>query len=170
MSVVRSLRTSVEYGAVTPAWKARPTWAGRCILRWPRRGAPALAIGFRAERPNGTAPLPHLRRRLTPIDLRSVEQPANPGDGDDIFFRLYLHVGMSRIFPNREVKELGNDDPIFDLDDRYPVANLRATLRDGRGHVMVAMTFNSDPGDSRQLADEPRYPEKYSALACAMSH
>jgi hypothetical protein len=29
---------------------------------------------------------------------------------------------------------------------------------------MVAMTFNSDVGDSWEWADSPTYPEKFSAL------
>ena len=33
-------------------------------------------------------------RRLTRIDVRSVEQPVNPDDGDEIFYWPYLHVGM----------------------------------------------------------------------------
>src|SRR4051794_4271572 len=33
-------------------------------------------------------------RRLTRIDVRSVEQPVNPDDGDDIYLWPYLHVGM----------------------------------------------------------------------------
>src|SRR5881227_1314606 len=33
-------------------------------------------------------------RRLTRIDVRSVEQPVNPDDGDDIFLFPYMHVGM----------------------------------------------------------------------------
>jgi hypothetical protein len=33
-------------------------------------------------------------RRLTRIDVRSVEQPVNPDDGDEIFYLPYLHVGM----------------------------------------------------------------------------
>jgi hypothetical protein len=33
-------------------------------------------------------------RRLTLIDVRSVEQPVNPDDGDDIFYWPYLHVAM----------------------------------------------------------------------------
>src|SRR5205823_13158837 len=35
---------------------------------------------------------------------------------------------------------------------------------DDHGRVMVAMTFNSDVGDSWEWADDPNYPEKYSAL------
>ena len=33
-------------------------------------------------------------RRLTRIDVRSVEQPVNPDDDDDIFLYPYMHVGM----------------------------------------------------------------------------
>ncbi len=33
-------------------------------------------------------------RRLTRVDVRSVEQPVNPDDGDDIFHWPYLHAAM----------------------------------------------------------------------------
>jgi hypothetical protein len=33
-----------------------------------------------------------------------------------------------------------------------------------RGRVVVAMTFQSDVGDSWEWADEPNYPEHYAAL------
>lgn len=168
-------------------------------------------------------------RRLTRIDVRSVEQPVNPDDGDDIFHWPYLHVGMpstwnltdaqaqkireyllrggfllcdsffgtaewggfmdgmKRIFPDRTILEVPDEDPIFStvysIRERYQVGNFRSMLRDStkpyradgsvaywravrddRGRIVVAMAFNSDLGDSWQLADEPRYPEKYSAL------
>lgn len=168
-------------------------------------------------------------RRLTRIDIRSVEQPVNPDDGDDIYHWPYLHVGMpstwnltdaqtarireyllrggfllcdsffgteewagfmggmKRIFPDRQILEIPDEDPIFhtvfDLDKRYQVGNFRSmqrdaskpyradgsvaywrAIRDDRGRIVVAMAFNSDLGDSWQLADEPRYPEKFSAL------
>ena len=35
---------------------------------------------------------------------------------------------------------------------------------DDKGRIMVAISFNSDVGDSWEWADIPRYPEKYSAL------
>ena len=106
-------------------------------------------------------------RRLTRIDVRSVEQPSSPDDLDDFFnwpwmvagemgdwmltdaqvktLREYLLRGgfiymddfwgpeeyarfaesMTRVFPDRPVVEIGNDDSIFhavyDLDDRYQV-------------------------------------------------
>jgi hypothetical protein len=37
-------------------------------------------------------------------------------------------------------------------------------IYDNHGRVMVTMSFNSDIADSREWADDPRYPEKYSAL------
>ena len=37
-------------------------------------------------------------------------------------------------------------------------------IYDDKGRVMVAMSFNSDLGDSWEWADDPGYPEKYSAL------
>ncbi len=43
------------------------------------------------------------------------------------------------------------------------VAHWRGIL-DDKGRVMVAMSYNSDIGDSWEWADDPEYPEKYSAL------
>src|SRR6266478_2603963 len=166
-------------------------------------------------------------RRLTRIHARSVEQPVNLDDGDDVFnwpwlvagemgdwkltesqaktLREYLLRGgflmlddfwgteeyarfeesMKRVFPERAVVEIENADAIFhtvyDLDDRYQIAGewaLRAGrpdrndgevahwsgIYDDKGRIMVAMSFNSDVGDSWEWADEPQYPEKYSAL------
>ncbi len=178
--------------------------------------------------PKGDRTFAAALRRLTRVDVRSVEQPTNPDDGDDIFYWPYLHVsmpgtwdltddqagklreyllrggflfcdsffgtaewaqfqeGMSRVFPDYVIEELTNDDAIlhtvFDIAERHQVANYRSLMRDGKGYradgaqaywrvirdrqgrIMVAMAFNSDVGDSWQLADEPRYPEKYSAL------
>lgn len=92
---------------------------------------------------------------------------------------------MRAVFPDRAIVEIANDDPIFhivyDLDERYQVPGQWALARgstyrndgstphwrgiyDDHGRVMVAMTFNSDVGDSWEWADDPNYPEKYSAL------
>jgi len=92
---------------------------------------------------------------------------------------------MSKIFPNRPVVEIPSKDALFhtvyDLDNRYQVpgewgvrtgvpfrndgyaAHWRGVY-DDRGRVMVAMSFNSDLGDSWEWADDPEYPEEYSAL------
>lgn len=166
-------------------------------------------------------------RRLTRINARSVEQPVDPDDGDDIYnwpwlyavqpgrwrltdaqcakLRDYLLRGgflmiddfwgpdgwevmnqsMHRIFPDRQIVDLPNNDFIFhtvyDLSDRYqvPGARYRGTgvtekcsgcpaawrgIYDDKGRVMVAMTFDSDVGDSWEFADDPSYDEKYSEL------
>jgi len=167
-------------------------------------------------------------RRLTRIDVRSVEQPVNPDDDNDIFLFPYMHAGMptnwafsdaqaakireyllrggflvcdsffgtqewegflrgmQQIFPDREIAEMPDNDPIFKagfaVEEKYQVGNFRSMLRNGntyradgsephwrairddRGRIMVAINFNNDFGDSWQLADDPRYPEKFSYL------
>jgi hypothetical protein len=92
---------------------------------------------------------------------------------------------MIRVFPDRPIVEIADDDPIFhvvyDLDERFQIAGQWALARgttyrndgstahwrgifDDHGRVMVAMSFNSDIGDSWEWADDPRYPEYYSSL------
>jgi hypothetical protein len=166
-------------------------------------------------------------RRLTRIHVRSVEQPINLDDDDDVYnwpwlyavrpgewaltdaqarkLRDYLLRGgffmaddfwgsfewgvfmqsMRRVFPDRPIVDLPNNEPIFhtiyDLDNRYQVPGAWGIggrrpyendgteaywrgIYDDKGRLMVAMTVNSDLGDSWEWADSPRYPEKYSAL------
>jgi hypothetical protein len=166
-------------------------------------------------------------RRLTRIHTRSVEQPVNPDDADDIYDWPWLCAGemgdwkltasqaknlrefllrggflmlddfwgpdewdrfmesMQVVFPDRPIVEIEDSDAIFhsvyDLDDRYRIPGMwgiRGQQRgrsegavphwrgiyDDKGRVMVAMCFNNDVGDSWEWADEPEYPEKYSAL------
>ena len=92
---------------------------------------------------------------------------------------------MRRVFPDRSMVDLDSSDPIFhtiyDLNDRYQVPGARYIrsghtakcygceaawrgIYDDKGRLMVAATFDSDLGDSWEFADDPRYPEKYSAL------
>ncbi|HTS28592.1 MAG TPA: DUF4159 domain-containing protein [Bryobacteraceae bacterium] len=94
-------------------------------------------------------------------------------------------ASMQRIFPNRPIVEIPNNDPIFheiyDLDDRYqvPGAQFLETgqiweqdgkvphwrgIYDDHGRVIVAMCFDMDLGDSWEHADNPEYPQKFSAL------
>ena len=96
-----------------------------------------------------------------------------------------FEASMKRVFPDRPIVDIDNDDQIFhalyDLDDRYQVPGAqflysgRTSEQDGyearwRGiyddkhRLMVAICHNMDLGDSWEWADEPRYPEKYSAL------
>lgn len=165
--------------------------------------------------------------RLTRIHVRSVEQPVNLDDADDVYrwpwlyavqvgewqltdtqaktLREYLLRGgfficddfwgerewgvfedsMKRVFPDRPVVDLDSSDAIFhtiyDLDDRYQVPGERFVhtgqtakcagcearwrgIYDDKGPLMVAITFNSDVGDSWEWADAPHYPERFSAL------
>jgi hypothetical protein len=93
---------------------------------------------------------------------------------------------MKLVFPDRPVVDIDDKDAIFhsvyDLDERYQILGQWALrggymtqraagtiarwrgVYDDKGRLMVAMSFNSDVGDSWEWADDPRYPEKYSAL------
>ena len=95
-------------------------------------------------------------------------------------------AGMSKVFPDREIVELDNKDPIFhviyDLDDRFQVPGMQFVftnlmheydgfgakwrgIYDDKGRVMVAICHNMDLGDAWENSDDPRYPEKFAALA-----
>jgi hypothetical protein len=89
------------------------------------------------------------------------------------------------LVPDRPIVDIDDKDAIFhavyDLGDRYQILgqwSLRSRMRhrsdgttahclgifDDHNRVMVAMSFNSDIGDSWEWANDPGYPEKYSAL------
>ncbi len=97
--------------------------------------------------------------------------------------QAYFEKTMKMVFPDRELVDIPNDDPIFhilfDLDDRFqiPGAEHLATghkkdgyvahwkgIYDDKGRIMVAFSLNSDLGDSWEFLDDPGYPVKYSAL------
>jgi len=166
-------------------------------------------------------------RRLTRIQARSVEQPVNLDDGDEVYNYPWLYgvevghwdltpaqaakmrdfllrggffmcddfhgteewaifiASMSRVFPDRPIVDIADSDAIFhtifDLDDRYQVpgeqfvyshrmwekdgyqAHWRG-IYDDKGRLMVAICHDMDLGDSWEHADNPLYPEKFSAL------
>ena len=163
--------------------------------------------------------------RLTRVDARSVEQPVNLDDGDEVYnwpwlyavqvgewglteaqckkLRDYLLRGgffmaddfhgseeqayfektMRMVFPDRPIVDIPNDDPIFppvfDLDERYqiPGAEHLSTgykkdgrvarwrgIYDDKGHIMVAISQNSDLGDSWEWLNEPRYTLRFYDL------
>jgi hypothetical protein len=99
----------------------------------------------------------------------------------EIFMR-----GMQAVFPDRPVVDLDDKEQLFhtiyDLDERYQVPGAspwfgrgqtfeqdgyRAAWRgiyDDHGRLMVAICHNMDLGDSWEHADNPQYPEKFSAL------
>ncbi len=83
-------------------WKRHAEWAFARLMYPPGpldgyRGA-SRATGARASRcgprttPTPTAPSPHAVRRLTRVDARSVEQPVNLDDGDEIYNWPWLYA------------------------------------------------------------------------------
>lgn len=96
-------------------------------------------------------------------------------------------AGMKKIFPDRPIVDIDSKDAIFhvlyNLDDKYQVPGamfLETGLTyekgetgkaphwrgvyDDHGRLMVAICHNMDLGDSWEHADNPQYPEKFSAL------
>lgn len=213
-----------------PDWEEKAEWVFGRLIYPAIRGAGWRSHGdnnWSIDYPRSDRHLSAAVRRLTRIHARSVEQPVNPDDGDDIYNWPFLYgvevghwdltdaqaakirdyllrggffmcddfhgtwewqvfvTGMNRIFPDRPIVEIDSGDPIFhtiyDLDDRYQVPGAqylysgRTYERDGyearwrgiydnKGRLMVAICHNMDLGDSWEHADEPEYPEKYSAL------
>jgi hypothetical protein len=178
--------------------------------------------------PKGDRHIAALVRRLSIIDARSVEQPVNLDDDDDVFYwpwlyavevgqwdltdeqaaklREYLLRGgflmtddfhgtvqwdifvqsMRRVFPDRPIVDIPDDDPIFhtfwDLEDRQQIPGLQFLysgrtyeedgvqahwrgIYDDQGRVMVAICHNMDLGDAVEHSDTRQYPEELSAQA-----
>jgi hypothetical protein len=169
-------------------------------------------------------------RRLTRIDARSVEQPINLDDDDDVFnypwlyavevghwqltdaqiakFREFLLRGgffmcddfhasnewdifiytMNKVFPDKAIVDIPDKDlifhTVFDLDERYQVPGMQYVyshkvyekdirtgspahwrgIYDDKGRLMVVICHNMDLGDSWENADDPQYPQQFSAL------
>ena len=96
-----------------------------------------------------------------------------------------FYESMREVFPDRDIEEIDDGDPIFhavyDVNEKPQIPGQwgirRGTtyrkdgsvphwlaIRDDYRRIMVVMNFNSDMGDAWEWADDPRYPEKYSAL------
>jgi hypothetical protein len=109
-------------------------------------------------------------------------------DGDGINEWNNFAIGMSRVFPDREIIDIPNDDPIFhtiyDLGDRFQVPGSQyfesgrtyekgptgktphwRGIRDDYGRIMVAICHNMDLGDAWEHSDEAQYMEKWAGLA-----
>jgi len=92
---------------------------------------------------------------------------------------------MQRVFPDRPIVDIPNEDAIFhvvyDLDDKYQVpgeqfVRSRRTyeydgyephwrgIYDANGRLVVAICNDMDLGDSWEHADNPEYPQKFSAM------
>jgi hypothetical protein len=93
---------------------------------------------------------------------------------------------MRRVFPDRPIVELTDDDPIFhtfwDLENRQQIPGLQFTqtgrrweddgfearwsaVYDDEGRIMVAICHNMDLGDAVEHSDTPMYPQEWSAVA-----
>ena len=94
-------------------------------------------------------------------------------------------AGINRIFPNANVVEIQDGDPIFNIVyqlkteshvpgyqvvwgqewERGGVGHHYRAVVDDKNRVQVAICFNMDLGDAWEWADAPEYPEKYAGLA-----
>jgi hypothetical protein len=104
------------------------------------------------------------------------------GDREYDNFRIET---ASRVLPNHTVIEVPDDDPafhtVYDLEHRYQISgqwSLRTgipylnggimphwrAIYDDRKRLQMAIWVNNDTGDSWEWADDPTYPERYSAL------
>jgi hypothetical protein len=229
---------SVEYGEsipLPPDWQKQGEWAFARLM-YP----PGPLDGYRGrfdgdwrlglslwtqDYPRADRAFAQAVRRLTRVDARSVEQPVNLDDGDEVYnwpwlyavqvgewgltepqarkLRDYLLRGgffmaddfhgsqeqayfehtMKMVFPDRPIVDISNSDDIFhtlfDLDDRYRITGAEHLdtgykkdgkvarwqgIYDDKGRIMVAISLNSDIGDSWEWSDNPNYPLKFSDL------
>ncbi len=101
--VYRSLEAQADLTELPPDWN-KPAGFVVARLMYPggfggfgrrgggdwRNGGTAWAVDY----PRGDRYFAQILRRLTTIDVRSVEQPVNLDDGDDVFDWPYLIVGL----------------------------------------------------------------------------
>ena len=83
-------------------------------------------------------------RRLTRVHARSAEQPVNLDDRYQVPGAQFLETHQ-----------------LWEKDGKIP--HWRG-IYDDKGRLMVAICFDMDLGDSWEHADNPQYPEKFSAL------
>ncbi len=97
-----------------------------------------------------------------------------------------FELGMKRVFPNRPILDIADDDEVFhvlfDLNQKVQIPGLGAFYRgvtyeqdgyephwrgiyDDHGRLVVAINHNMDLGDAWEHADTPTYPEHLTALA-----
>jgi hypothetical protein len=97
--------------------------------------------------------------------------------------QAYFEHTMKMVFPERPIVDIPNNDDIFhtlfDIDNRYRITGAEHLdtgykkdgkvarfegIYDDKGRVMVAISLNSDIGDSWEWSDTPSYPLKFSDL------
>lgn len=96
--------------------------------------------------------------------------------GEDSWY--YYEESMQRVFPDREIRDLTDDEIIFHVAFELPgmtkvsIPHIREALSgfkmggpphwrgvfDDHGRLMVLIAHNNDVGDGWQWADDPRYP------------
>jgi hypothetical protein len=97
-----------------------------------------------------------------------------------------FEISMKRVFPDRPIRNIPDEDEVFhvvyDLDQKTQIPGLGAWYRgvtyeqdgydpdwrgiyDKQGRLVVVIDHNMDLGDAWEHADNPGYPEKYTALA-----
>src|ERR1700741_4783526 len=97
--------------------------------------------------------------------------------------QAFFEKTMKKVFPERNIVDIPDQDSIFhtifDLDDRFQIPGAEhlgtGYKKDGRvahwqgiyddkGRIMVAISLNSDIGDSWEWFDSPRYPQRFSDM------
>ena len=97
---------------------------------------------------------------------------------------------IERVLPNRPVVEVEDKDAafhtVYDLDHRYQISGQWSlgsgipylnggvvphwrAIYDDKKRLQVAIWVNNDTGDSWEWADDPEYPERYSALGIRLA-
>ncbi len=92
---------------------------------------------------------------------------------------------MQKVFPDHPIVDIPKEDPIlhtvYDLDDKYQVPGEQYVrtgrtyeydgydphwrgIYDDKGRLVVAICNDMDLGDSWEHADNPEYPQKFSAM------
>ncbi len=97
-------------------------------------------------------------------------------------------ASLERVFPDRPVEDIPDNDPIFhvlyDITDRVQIPGAQylqsgityekgetgkephwRAIRDDKGRIVMAICHNMDMGDAWEWSDDPRYSEKWAALA-----
>ena len=93
---------------------------------------------------------------------------------------------MRKVFPDRQIVDISEEDAVmsmhFDIDRSKPIPGIMALrygvtwehdgytptwrgIYDDDGRLMVMINFNVDLGDAWEMADQPWYPEEYTARA-----
>ena len=108
----------------------------------------------------------------------------------DDFHGSYQWAGfmksMRKVFPDRVIEDVAPSDAImslhFNIDQTKPIPGIMALrygvtwehdgytptwrgIYDDDGRLMVVINFNVDLGDAWEMADQPWYPEEYTATA-----